>query len=691
MRGLRSGTHILRRAHGEVPTEQMSAVLGAAAPTSDEFEWTDERRSELHQFIGDVLPLTGHYVLATVKQRPAVHDSFTSQVDLANAFLDRSETPDLYYATATFRTPVGPYKGRTQANVDGLRALRVDMDAGADKPFTDQDAALGAVVAALHVGLPKPTYVVTSGGGGLHLYWCLKADILPDLWLTVAKALHSAAVRLGLGPDPAVTTDTARVLRLPGSINGKTGQRAKVLNRTGARYDHDALARALHAPTANDEAHTMSAKATSLRPLNATVVEDYVNRAPASFPKIVASCSVMSEATHAAGAGVPEPLWRGALGIIKHCADPEHHAAQASQGHADFDIVEMRAKMDAWTAGPTTCVELGKHLPKACDACEHRGKIKSPIVLGRVEIALGAANEPALAGVHQGVIDSSETHADSPDLGAMNDNYFVAEDGAGRPAIWREGTDPETGAPRLVAQTQAEFALAHANRYVTILNAGGGTKRVRLATWWLTHPARRQYRGMALIPGGPCPDDIYNLWRGFGAASAPGDVSPMLDHIGMLCSRSTELIEYVVGWLAFCVQHPGERPEVALVFQGDEGTGKGTLFRLMLKLFGAHGLHITQTSHLVGHFNAHLRWALFVFVDEGYWAGDKAAEGVLKGLVTEPTIAIEVKGPRRVSGAQPDRAVHGHQPRLRSAVRRQRASLGCRAGARHKDQGLQVL
>jgi hypothetical protein len=31
-------------------------------------------------------------------------------------------------------------------------------------------------------------------------------------------------------------------------------------------------------------------------------------------------------------------------------------------------------------------------------------------------------------------------------------------------------------------------------------------------------------------------------------------------------------------------------------------------------------------------------------IDEGFWAGDKSAEGVLKALITEPTIMIERKG-----------------------------------------------
>ena len=38
-----------------------------------------------------------------------------------------------------------------------------------------------------------------------------------------------------------------------------------------------------------------------------------------------------------------------------------------------------------------------------------------------------------------------------------------------------------------------------------------------------------------------------------------------------------------------------------------------------------------------------------MFVDEGYWAGDKAGEGALKALITEPTLTIERKGVDAVS------------------------------------------
>jgi phage/plasmid-associated DNA primase len=47
---------------------------------------------------------------------------------------------------------------------------------------------------------------------------------------------------------------------------------------------------------------------------------------------------------------------------------------------------------------------------------------------------------------------------------------------------------------------------------------------------------------------------------------------------------------------------------------------------------------------LVGNFNGHQKDKLLVFADEAFWAGNKQAEGVLKGLVTEDTLSIEMKG-----------------------------------------------
>jgi hypothetical protein len=111
----------------------------------------------------------------------------------------------------------------------------------------------------------------------------------------------------------------------------------------------------------------------------------------------------------------------------------------------------------------------------------------------------------------------------------------------------------------------------------------------------------------------------------------------------VICHGNREQYEYLIKWLARMVQFPAEQGEVAIVMRGIEGTGKGTLARVMLRILGQHALHISNAKHLVGNFNAHLRDCVFLFADEAFFAGDKAHVGVLNALITEPSLTIEGK------------------------------------------------
>ncbi len=86
------------------------------------------------------------------------------------------------------------------------------------------------------------------------------------------------------------------------------------------------------------------------------------------------------------------------------------------------------------------------------------------------------------------------------------------------------------------------------------------------------------------------------------------------------------------------------KPGVALVLQGDKGSGKGTFVSIFGLLFGPHFIQLVQKNQLVGNFNAHMREAYLVFADEAFFAGDKQAEGALKAIITEPLLMLEQKG-----------------------------------------------
>jgi Family of unknown function (DUF5906) len=178
----------------------------------------------------------------------------------------------------------------------------------------------------------------------------------------------------------------------------------------------------------------------------------------------------------------------------------------------------------------------------------------------------------------------------------------------------------------------------------------GATKThvIKVSKRWFEWKDRRQYvgRGVVFEPGGPLdnPNDMLNLWRGFGVEPKQGDWSLMRNHIHeVICSGNKELSDYVIKWMAYGVQHPDRPIGVAIALRGDEGAGKGFLWRNYGKLFGKHFRHVAHGEHLTGHFNAILAETCNVFLDEALWAADRKGEQILKALITEPTFQVERK------------------------------------------------
>jgi hypothetical protein len=229
-------------------------------------------------------------------------------------------------------------------------------------------------------------------------------------------------------------------------------------------------------------------------------------------------------------------------------------------------------------------------------------------------------------------------------LQALNKDYAVADED-GRMRVIAMKADPNfDGRERLVRYTFAAFRekLQPEQRTIPV---GKGTTTEYVADSWLNWPGRRQYEGITFDPSGKAPADLFNMWRGWKVEPAAGNWSMLQDHIlEVVCQGSRELYRYVVGWLAFLVQHPAERPETALVLRGKEGTGKSLFGQAVRALAGTHGFQVSNAKHLVGNFNAHLQNTLVLQADEAFFAGDRGHVSVLKSIITDPEIVIEGKG-----------------------------------------------
>lgn len=188
-----------------------------------------------------------------------------------------------------------------------------------------------------------------------------------------------------------------------------------------------------------------------------------------------------------------------------------------------------------------------------------------------------------------------------------------------------------------------ELHKLNANRRVKV---PGANRTEPVTSAWMRHPQRREYRGGLVFNPKGAPADAYNIWRGWAVQPDPNASCDLfLAHVrDVICAGSEREFRWLLGWMAHLVQHPEQKPGTAVVLRGDKGAGKDTVGHYLGALFPRHHVTISQPDHLTGRFNAHMETAILIHLEEGYWAGDHRAEGVLKNLITCQTLEIERKG-----------------------------------------------
>lgn len=228
----------------------------------------------------------------------------------------------------------------------------------------------------------------------------------------------------------------------------------------------------------------------------------------------------------------------------------------------------------------------------------------------------------------------------------LNAKYMMVSE-AGKATIYAPAYDPVLNRSYYDRLSAADLRLLYLNDPVFVGNDDKGNPVLKpSAEIWLRHKDRRQYRGGVIFdPSGKhVRPDMLNLWQGFAVKPRPGTWERLKRHVfTVLCGSRQELYDYLMNWMARLMQHPAQQGEVAVVMRGGEGTGKGTLAKVLRHILGQHGMAISNSKHLTGNFNGHLRDCVFLFADEAFYAGDPSHVGVLKSIITEPHLTIEAK------------------------------------------------
>ena len=329
------------------------------------------------RFLDLVLGDDGHYCVFAAKDGAVKQKFFTSVQDVIDAANDFDASGhDAYFALATLEGA----GSRKADNVQSIKSFFLDLDCGPDKEFADQETAI------LELGsfckrhsLPTPTLV--NSGRGVHVYWILSDSVGRDEWWPVAERLKKLCEADGFKADPAVTSDVARVLRVPLTHNHKSDPPAPVTfygieaPTTIGFDDFSELLGGDPIPVPNRY------KASA-----ASAFQDAINEnQKGSFKRLLVrtnkgnGCGQISHIIQNQKT-VSHDLWRSGLSIANVCKDGDKAAALMSSEHEDYSLEATLHKM-ADTGGPHFCSTFELHNPEICAACPNKGKISTPAML----------------------------------------------------------------------------------------------------------------------------------------------------------------------------------------------------------------------------------------------------------------------------------------------------------------------
>lgn len=281
---------------------------------------------------------------------------------------------NVFFGVAKYRDD----SSRTKANVQALRAFWLDLDCGEGKDYDTQPEAVKALQGFCKtVGLKRPTLV--NSGRGVHVYWPLDRDITREEWEQVAKRLKEVCKAQGLRVDNSCF-EVARILRVPGTANYKGNEPLDVaVMHAGKPMPFDAFVEAVGAKLSPVVSVRAERRTSALGAMIQSNVES-------SFSKIMRNggCAQLLQC-YADRANISEPRWFNALSVAKFCKDRDSAIHKLSADHPDYDpaLVEQKIKH---IVGPHSCEQFESNNPGVCGSCPNKGKVKSPITLGRTVI-----------------------------------------------------------------------------------------------------------------------------------------------------------------------------------------------------------------------------------------------------------------------------------------------------------------
>ena len=381
-----------------------------------------------------VLPAEGRYCVFGLGKFPDQRFCDTrAEVDvIAKEFVNNNS--NAFYGCAKY----GDENNRTHANAKYFRALWIDVDCGeakADEGKGYRTQAEGLVKFKEFCTTTKlPAPIIVDSGYGIHAYWLLEETIERMEWEALADRLHELCKENEFIVDPAVF-EASRVLRIPGTFNFKGNEPAevRVINEVSRRLTYAEMKELLGAPEPKEQVPDFIPR--GLSPLMSQLVSNRVKRFKTIMMKSVKGegCAQLLHCFQNQDT-IDYNLWRSALSIASFCVDRDTAIHKMSEQYPDYDKRETERKADnlVKTGAPHHCLTFEKNNKGYCDGCAHKGKIKSPIVLGE-EIAEADDEDNTVE------IESEEGIVETHQIPEFPFPFFRGKNGG----VYRRGDDEE--------------------------------------------------------------------------------------------------------------------------------------------------------------------------------------------------------------------------------------------------------
>ena len=351
---------------------------------------------------------------------------------------------------------------RNQQNVIALKSLYLDIDfKGGEHGYDTPHDAIEALSHFLKAtGLPKPSIMVKSGGG-LHIYYTFTRPLSREEWQPLAHALAEAGKRHGLKADWQVTTDSARILRIPGTTNNKQDVPRPVTLAAIKELDLDPaiLAEALKPYTKQQRP---TAKPLVIDPpgshdeLGAGINKHKYD--PVHLDDLSNECAFIRDAIATGGASYTNPLWNLTTLAATFSDDPRNDAHRMGDKHPDYteqstdELLERKQReREEKGLGFPTCAAIANAGCMLCQTCPHFSKGRSPLAALPRKVTMPPTAQKSITSDPLAFYKLPIADV----VNRINEQHFVLRTGK----IYREGEDGE-----LTAIRKSDFETALGGR-----------------------------------------------------------------------------------------------------------------------------------------------------------------------------------------------------------------------------------